>query len=137
MVSIKISRGKFPRPRPSTNALRMLLRLTAVNSFNSESSVFLSFSCYSKSVKIHELKWGYFLSLSHILSKSLWMIGVNNQIAKPRADCSLRVKYIAWNFPSSSIEGHKIKLIPVGLVSLGSLRSRIVTARHTFAQTGK
>ena len=53
MVSIKISREKFPRAGPSTSALLMLLRLTAVNS---ESSVFLSFSCYSKSVKIHELK---------------------------------------------------------------------------------
>ena len=31
MVSIKISRGKFPRPEPGTSALRMLLRLTAVN----------------------------------------------------------------------------------------------------------
>ena len=31
MVSIKISRGKFPRPGPDTSALRMLERLTAVN----------------------------------------------------------------------------------------------------------
>ena len=30
MVSIKISRGKFPRPGPDTSALRMLVRLTAV-----------------------------------------------------------------------------------------------------------
>ena len=30
MVSIKISRGKFPRPGPDTSALRMLGRLTAV-----------------------------------------------------------------------------------------------------------
>ena len=30
MVSIKISRGKFPRPGPGTSALRMLLRSTAV-----------------------------------------------------------------------------------------------------------
>ena len=31
MVSIKISRGKFPRPGPGKSALRMLLRLTAVD----------------------------------------------------------------------------------------------------------
>ena len=30
MVSMKISRGKFPLPRPGTNALLALLRLTAV-----------------------------------------------------------------------------------------------------------
>ena len=32
MVSIKIPRGKFPRPGPDTSALRMLERLTAVKS---------------------------------------------------------------------------------------------------------
>ena len=36
MVSIKISRGKFPRPGPDTSALRMLERLTAVKTKNSQ-----------------------------------------------------------------------------------------------------
>ena len=36
MVSVKISRGKFPRPGPDMSALRMLERLTAVKYFTGE-----------------------------------------------------------------------------------------------------
>ena len=39
MVSIKISRGKFPRPGPGTSALRMLLRLTAVKGRRAEKKI--------------------------------------------------------------------------------------------------
>ena len=64
------------------------------------------------------------------------MIGVNNQSHVLIAAFKLNI--LLEIFPLSSIiEGHKIKLIPVGLVSLGNFRSRIVTARHTFAQTRK
>ena len=42
MVSIKISRGKFHRPGPSTSALRMLFCLTVVKTFRLRPDVFFS-----------------------------------------------------------------------------------------------
>ena len=72
MVSIKISRGKFPLPGPGTSALRMLLRSTAVKVSVLNTAYSTVYACARLSISSHF--FSHTLQSDHSLPRALGFI---------------------------------------------------------------